>query len=124
MLQSTTKPQRSPVDLAADVLDFMQHIQPKVSEQNHNPKFIINMDQTPIFFTCHQRKCWNGKNKISKYSFFNERQKTTLAVCMCTDGTHLPPMLTFKGTQDGWMAKKSSKNFHPAVSITARKVHG
>ena len=36
--------QRSPVKSAEDALDLMQHIHPKVSEQNHDSTFIINMD--------------------------------------------------------------------------------
>ena len=41
---SNHETQRSPVELAADALDFMQHIFPKVSEQDCDPIFIINMD--------------------------------------------------------------------------------
>ena len=52
----THETQRSPVESAADVLDFMQHICPKVSEQDCNPKFIVNIDHTPIFFTGHSKK--------------------------------------------------------------------
>ena len=59
----THETQRSPVEAAADALDFMQHSCPKDSEHNCNPKFIINMDQTPISFTCHSKKHWNGKEQ-------------------------------------------------------------
>ena len=41
--------QRSPVDLAVNVLDFMQQIHQKVSQQNQIQKFVIDMEQTPVF---------------------------------------------------------------------------
>ena len=61
----THKTQRSPVESAVDLLDFMQHIHPKVSEQNWDPKLI--MDQTPIFFTCHSKKTmeWKGTKSVN-----------------------------------------------------------
>ena len=78
----THETQRS-VDLTTDVMDFMQHICPKVSEENWNPKYII-MDQTPIFFNCH----WNGKGtkSVNICTSTNDAKRATLAVSMCTDG--------------------------------------
>ena len=52
---------------AADALDFMQYIHQKVSEQNHDPKFVINMDQTKVLVTSPSKKTlekWKGTKTI------------------------------------------------------------
>ena len=107
--------QRSPVELAADELNFMQHIFPKVSEQNCDPKFIINMDQTPIFFTCHSKKIlkWKGTKSVHILTSRNDTKRATLAVFVFADRSNLPPILIFKGTQNGQIAKKELSNFPP-----------
>ena len=54
----------------------------------------------------------------------NDTQRAILTVSVCEDGSKLLPMLIFKGTENGQMCKKNSQNFHLAVSIISRKMHG
>ena len=77
----THEMQRSPVEFAAVALVFMQHIHPKVSEQNSNPKFIINMDQTPIFFTCYSKKTleWKGTKSVNIW----HKKSHSGFICVC-----------------------------------------
>ena len=44
------------VAAALKAFNFMQGTQKKVSEPNHDKKFINNVDQTPIFITSHFKK--------------------------------------------------------------------
>ena len=108
----TPEIQRSPVELAADAYDFMQHVGPKISEQNHDATFIINMDQTPIFFTCHPKKTleWKRTKIVNIFTSTNDN-----------DGSKLPSMLIFKGNENGWIVKEE---FHLPVYLIARKMHG
>ena len=47
------------------------------------------------------------RNKISKHAYINKQQKrATLALSLCADGSKLPRMFIFKGTQNGWIEKK------------------
>ena len=116
--------QRSPIDSAAEALDFMQHIHPKVSEHNLNPKFIINMDQSPIFFPYYSMKTleWKGTKLVNICSSKNDPKRVTLAVSVCTDDTSCLQCI-LKETQNCFISKKSSQIFHMAVSITSRKIH-
>jgi hypothetical protein len=54
----TNESQRSPGEVAAEALDYMQNIaRPKASQEGGRHKdFILNMDQTPIPFTYNARK--------------------------------------------------------------------
>ncbi len=54
----TNESQRSPGEVAAEALDYMQNIaRPKVSQEGGRHKdFILNMDQTSIPFTYNARK--------------------------------------------------------------------
>ena len=113
-----------PVESAAYALDFMQHICPKVSEQNRNPKFIINMDQTPIFFTCHSKKTleWKGTKSVNIPTSTIDTKRATLAVSMCADGSKLTPMLIFKGTENDWIVKKEFPNFPPGCEYYCQEI--
>jgi hypothetical protein len=42
--------QRPPEQLRREALDFIEYARPKVVGPNRHPAFVINMDQTPIFF--------------------------------------------------------------------------
>ena len=112
----THETQIFPVESAADTLAFMQHIHPKISEQNHGPKFIINIDKTPIFFTCHSKKTleWKGTKSVNIHTSTNDTKRVTLAVSVCVDGSKLPPMLIFKESQNCWIANNEFPNFPPS----------
>jgi hypothetical protein len=54
----TNESQRSPAQVAAEALDYIQNVaRPKVSQEGgRHADFILNMDQTPIPFTYNARK--------------------------------------------------------------------
>ena len=80
----TRETQRSHLNLAADVLHFMQHIHRKVTEQNCDSKFIINMDQTPVFFTSHSKGMleWKGPTSVNICNSRNDT-KSPLWLYLC-----------------------------------------
>ena len=96
----THETQRSPVESAVNAFDFMQHICPKVSEQNLDPKFDINIDQTSIFFNFHSKKMleWKGMKSVKIHTSTNDTKRVTLALSVCADSSKLPPIVLFKGT--------------------------
>ena len=109
----TSETQRSPIDSATDALDFMQHIHPKVSEKNHDPKVIVDMDQTPIFFTCHSKKIleWKEAKSVNIYTSTNDTKRATLTIYVCADGTKFPSMLIFKRNSKQSNCRKVFPNF-------------
>ena len=47
----THESQRSPREVEAEALDFMNVMRPKLSVQSRHQDFILNIDQTPFFYT-------------------------------------------------------------------------
>ena len=48
--------QRPPVALRQEAKDFLDFVKPTLTGVNRCERFILNMDQTPIFLTCHRVK--------------------------------------------------------------------
>ena len=42
--------QRPPAEVEGEAFDFLRFVRVNVSGGNHDRRFIINMDQTPVFF--------------------------------------------------------------------------
>ena len=91
----------------------LQHICPKVNEQNHNPKFIIDMDQNPIFIPSHSKKIleWKGIKSVNTCTSTDNTKRATLAVPVCADGKKLLLILIFKGTRKCQIVNKEIQIF-------------
>ena len=76
-------------------------------------KNVINMDQTPVFFSshCKQTLKMRGAKAVANHTSTQDTRWATLAVTMCADGTKLPPMMIFKGKQNGRIAAKEFPTF-------------
>ena len=61
---------------------------------------------------------------VNIHASLNDTKRVPMAVSVYADGTKSPAMFIFKGTQNGWIAKKSSQIFQLAVSIISRKMNG
>jgi hypothetical protein len=79
--------QRKPEEVEAEAQDYMYLIHPFLIGPHHDLRFIINMDQTPVYFAMNAKK-------------------TTVAVTITADGMVLPLMVIFKGEPNGRIAKK------------------
>jgi hypothetical protein len=79
-----------------------------VSGGNRDRRFIINMDQTPVFFSMSSKRTFEviGKKTIHIRTSTNDTKRVTVAVTITADGTLLPSFLIFKGKPDGRIAKK------------------
>ena len=84
------------------------------------------MDQTPVFFTSHSKQTLELK-KVKTVNIGTSTKDTrwaTLAVTVCADGTKLPPMLIFKGKQNGSFAAKEFSTFPTGCEYFVRRMHG
>ena len=75
--------------------------------------FVINMDQTAVFFTSHSKQTLDmkGVKTVTICTSTQDIRRATLAVRVCADGTKLPPILIFKGKQNGRIATKDFPTF-------------
>ncbi len=100
--------QRPPAEVEGEASDFMRFVRVIVSGGNRDRRFIINMDQTPVFFSMSSKRTYEviGKKTIHIRTSTNDTKRVTVAVTITADGTLLPSTLIFKGKPDGRIAKK------------------
>ena len=97
----THQAQALPQTVASAAEDFIVNIaRPAVSQPYRHPDFIINMDQTPVFFSMHPTKSVDkiGTKTINIRIAKNAGQRATVAVCFTASGIQLKSLVIFKGT--------------------------
>ncbi len=83
------------------------------------PEYLIgNIDQTPLNFDNPGSTTIESKGKRSVIIRTNgkEKERITVNLCCMADGTKLPPLIIYKGTTTGWIAKeleKATENGYP-----------
>jgi hypothetical protein len=95
------------IDLA---LQWVQYIRPIVSGPNVGKKWVINMDQSPIWFSMHPKQTTLDLKGAT--SLINGRRTSengtrfTCTLAILANGDKLRPFLIFKGTKDGDIATR------------------
>jgi len=87
-------------DLATD---WLQQIRPMLLGGHHDQRFIINMDQTPIFFSMLARTTLEpvGSRTVNVRPLTSSTMRVTVAVTVTAGGNMLPPLFVFKGKPGG-----------------------
>ena len=98
--RGTHESQRTPAAVAADAMDYMSYIRPKVSCPLRQQRYILNMDQTLIFFSMHAKTTLDlvGTRTINIRASTNSTMRVTVAVTITASGEILQPMIVFKGS--------------------------
>jgi hypothetical protein len=83
---------------------YMRRIVEGSSRDRH---FILNMDQTPVYFAMSAKRTLEaiGTKTIHIRTTAEETKRATVAVTIAADGTLLPSMIVFKGAPKGRIAK-------------------
>ena len=58
---STHVSQKSPLLAVSDAIDFVEIVRPFLYGPSRHPKYILNMDQTPVYILCMKRRHWRKK---------------------------------------------------------------
>jgi hypothetical protein len=100
--------QRKPEEVEAEAQDYMRLIRPFLIGPHCDLRFIINMDQTPVYFAMNAKKTLEvmGRKTIHVRTSTNDTKRATVAVTITADGIVLPSMVIFKGKPLGRIAKK------------------
>jgi hypothetical protein len=85
----------------------MRLIYPFLSDHHCDLRFVINMDQTPIYFAMNAKRTLEVIRKITIHvrTSTNDNKRATVAVRITADGTVLPSMVIFKGKPNGRIVK-------------------
>ncbi len=95
--------QRPPAEVEGEALNFMRFMRRIVSGANRDLRFIITMDQTPVYFSMNAEQMFElvGRKTVHIRTSTNDTKRVTVAVTITADGTLLPSTLVFKGKPNG-----------------------
>ena len=100
---ATHESQKDPRNVAAEAMDFMQNIRPKLLQPDRHQDFIINMDQTPVPFTYNSKHTLElvGCQTVHVRKSTSDTKRATFAMTVTASGKMLQPLLIFKGVSQG-----------------------
>ena len=125
--QKTTLAQRLPEDYEEKIVRFHRYIIDPLKEHNFPLHLIANMDETPLTFDMPPNRTVNntGEKTIKIRTTGNEKNRVTVVLACCGDGTKLKLMIIFKrktipkinnkhgvivsAQQKGWMDSEQMK---------------
>lgn len=101
---SQVHPQET-MDLA---LQWIQHIRPTVSAPGVGKRWVINMDQTPIWLSMHPQTTLNlvGAATVNGRRTGESGARFTCTIAISANGDKLRPFLIFKGQPQGHIATR------------------
>ena len=111
----THETQRKPEaeEVEGEAKDYMRLIGPFVIGSHRDPRFVLNMDQTLVYFSMNSKRTYEliGKKTILIRTSTNNTKRATVAVTIAGVGTVLPSVVVFKGKANGRIAKKEFSTF-------------
>jgi Transposase len=100
---STHDTQKAPEEVMGLARDYIVSTKARIAESKLDKKWILNMDQTPVFFTMQPKTTLNpkGEKKVNVRKSTNSTLRLTAALTITASGEMLPPMIIFKGVSGG-----------------------
>ena len=96
--------QRPPSEVRQEAIKFQDFIRPMLQGADCDLRWIINMDQTPVFFPMHPKKTLEilgEKTVIIRTSTNNTRRATVaLTITATAAGDQLVPMVVYKRDEE------------------------
>ena len=112
----THQSQECHVTVQNEARNWIENVfRPILALPNRDPRFIINMDQTPVFFSMLPRTTLEavGARTVNVRVCKNASARITAAVSVTASGDMLSPFLVFKGKPGGRIEKREFPTFHP-----------
>jgi hypothetical protein len=96
---ATHKAQCHPSEVEGKALQFLGYIRPILQEQNRDPDYIINMDQTPVFHAMDFCTTIDrvGARTVNLRTSASDSKRVTVAVTVTALGRCVKQMVVFKG---------------------------
>jgi hypothetical protein len=93
--------------------NYMRLIRTLLFGPHRDQGFILNMDQTPVYFLMSTKRTLEvvEKRTIHIRTSTNDTRRATMAVTIAGDGTVLPSMIIFKGKHNGRIAQSELKTY-------------
>jgi hypothetical protein len=93
----THESQHKPEEVQEEATDYMRLIRPFLIGNHRDPRFILNMDQSPVYFSMNAKRTLEliGKKTIHIRTSTYDTKRATVAVTIMGDGTVLPSVVVF-----------------------------
>ena len=106
--------QKHPQKAEELALGWMTVMRPVVSAVGLDKTFFINMDQTPVWMSCHPNKTLNlqGEGTINIRKTGDSGTRFTACLAISANGDKLKPALIFKGEANGRIATREFTDNH------------
>ena len=110
---STHEAQRAPQEMEDEAREFVERVRPLLSCQNRDKRFILNMDQTPVFFSMTPTTTLTerGSRTVNVRKSSGRTHRLTIAVAVTAAGQFLKPMIVFKGKPGGCIKKREFQTY-------------
>jgi DDE superfamily endonuclease len=107
----THESQRNAHHSRAEALEWMTTVRSLLVGHRRSDDFILNMDQTPIFFSMQSNKTLHsvGAKTVNVRSSTSSTMRATAAVTITAAGGYLPTMMIFKGVPGGRIEREFAK---------------
>jgi len=115
----THESQRSLAEAEEQATEFVLQMRPLLAERNRSQDYIINMDQTPIFFSMVPRTTLSpiGARTVHVRTSTSSTMRATVSVCITASGRMLPPLIIFKGKPNGRIQREFTRYNQGAVYV-------
>jgi hypothetical protein len=114
---------RAPQDVCDKVREFLEFTRPLVLSPHRNRHWIFNIDQMPLYFSCHSSKTLekHGTKMIHVRKTGNGTKRATGAFTIIAAGDFLTPMIIFKGTPRKSITQTELPNVDPTSIYTCQE---
>ena len=118
--RKTTQAPQHPQETLDDALAWLDIARPLVSAPNQQKKFILNMDQTPVYFSMPPGTTLEiqESDKVGIRTTTSSTDRATCSLTVSADGDKLKPMLIFKGEPAGRIATRELPTFQTRAHVS------
>jgi hypothetical protein len=113
----THQAQKSRTLMEEEGKQFLASIIPRLQESGRDQRYILNMDQTAIYFSMTPKTTLNtrGAKTVSVRTSSDSTKRISVAVTVTASGLKLPPMMIFNAQPNGRIERELSKFPNGAV---------
>jgi len=114
--------QKLPADLEQKISSFTSFVRDLRLDNDFDDEFIINMDETPVFFDLVPNKTVSvkGSKSVIVRTSGSDKKHVTVMLAVAANGSVLPAIVIFKGKRPLKDIKKRQK----AASLPSKKKRG
>jgi len=119
----TNEATRAPQDVIDEATDFIAETRPLLVGPHRDPRWIWNMDQTPLHFSYQSSKTLakRGSKTVNVRKTTDGTKRATLALTVTAAGDFMTPMIIFKGEANGHIVKNELPHHDPTSIYACQK---